>query len=103
MSPGRPSMRLKNVETYHWATLVSQINTRGRTRCPPYHHTSHQLWERYIPALLGIRAQTHSFTSRGSLSPYWLGWHAIEFTDQIESGFIAVDDLIPFGCSPLPS
>ncbi|GFU53504.1 hypothetical protein TNCV_3169381 [Trichonephila clavipes] len=82
--------------TYLWVAKVAWINTRVdrvlQAMTPLYHHTSS--WSS-VP--LYIKGRIEVFTTG---SPHT---STIVITAEIESRFVAKDDLVPFFCSPVSS
>ncbi|GFS76165.1 hypothetical protein TNCV_4667361 [Trichonephila clavipes] len=80
-------------EQYLSTVMVPWINI-GMTACRMlWHHIpSHQLWK------WCATVQRRQNASTGPLHTY-----SIVIKGQIESEFVDENDLIPFGCSPIPS
>ncbi|GFW24361.1 uncharacterized protein TNCV_606071 [Trichonephila clavipes] len=82
--------------TYRWAVMVRRINTRGDRvlhAMPPPHAIMPAVGEAcHCKAKAGLRR-----------SPRGLRTNTIVITAEIESGFVAKYDLVPFRCRPVSS
>ncbi|GFX49684.1 hypothetical protein TNCV_1637221 [Trichonephila clavipes] len=66
--------------------------------CRQWHPvTSHELWERFVAVKQNKKKRFEEFIT-GSLPT-----STIVITAEIEYGFLAKDDLVPFHCSPVSS
>ncbi|GFW20410.1 hypothetical protein TNCV_4546771 [Trichonephila clavipes] len=96
MAPGSRCMSCKTCGCrmswmYRWAVMVPRINTRGDPVLKAIRYRT------ITPAVGAVCHRIEAFTTG---SPHT---NTIVITAEIESRFVAKDDLVPFRCSPVSS